>query len=91
MTADSLDVKQLLASDPEFQQLFTAHHEIEQRLHELSEKHYLTGPEEIEEATLKKRKLHIKDRMTEILRQRPHAGGAPGLTGQLAAHPQPQG
>ncbi len=69
MIADSPDLKNLLQSDPEFHQLFTTHHELEDRLNQLSDKHYLTGPEELEESTLKKRKLHIRDRMEEIVRR----------------------
>ncbi|MDE3156777.1 MAG: DUF465 domain-containing protein [Acidobacteriota bacterium] len=82
MIADAPELKELLESDPEFHQLYTTHHALEDRLHELSGKHYLTGQEEVEESTLKKRKLHVKDRMEEILRQyRGHAG----------LEPQPQG
>jgi len=82
MIADSPELRELLESDSEFHQLYTTHHELEGRLDELSGKHYLTGPEELEESTLKKRKLHIKDRMEEIVRQ--YRSGA-GL------QPQPQG
>ena len=45
------------------------HHELEDRLHELTAKHYLSEPEQLEEVTLKKRKLQIKDRMEDILRR----------------------
>ena len=38
---------------------------------ELAAKHYLSEPEQLEEATLKKRKLQIKDRMEDIRRRRP--------------------
>jgi uncharacterized protein YdcH (DUF465 family) len=64
------DLKELLIrTDEEFHQLAAKHHELEDRLHELTEKHYLSGPEQIEEITLKKRKLQIKDRMEDILRR----------------------
>ena len=59
----------LLKTNDEFHQLATQHHELEDRLHELTEKHYLSEPEQVEEATLKKRKLKVKDRMELILRQ----------------------
>ena len=39
-------------------------------LHELTGKHYLSEPEHVEEVTLKKRKLQLKDRMEDILRHR---------------------
>ena len=59
----------LIAIDPEFHDLATRHHELEGRLHELIAKPYLSEPEQVEEVTLKKRKLQIKDRMEDILRR----------------------
>ena len=59
----------LLETDQEFHELAAKHHELEGRLHELTEKHYLSEPEQVEEVTLKKRKLQIKDRMEDILRR----------------------
>jgi uncharacterized protein YdcH (DUF465 family) len=61
---------QLLVTDEEYRQLATRHHELDDRLHELTGKHYLSEDEQIEEATLKKRKLLVKDRMAIIARQR---------------------
>lgn len=63
----------LLRTDEEFHRLSDTHHELEGRLHQLTEKHYLSEPEQVEEVTLKKRKLQVKDRMEDILRQRTHA------------------
>ena len=54
----------------EFDTLAVQHHQLENRLHELAAKHYLSEPEQVEEVTLKKRKLLLKDRMENILRQR---------------------
>ena len=71
MTGPLQDLKnQLLQTDEEFNALFAKHHELEGRLHELTEKHYLSEPEQIEEITLKKRKLLLKDQMEDILRRR---------------------
>lgn len=71
MNAQPHDLKDvLLATDPEFHQLADQHHQLEGRLHELTAKHYLSEPEQLEEVTLKKRKLQLKDRMEDILRQR---------------------
>ena len=66
----------LLKTDEEFRQLATQHHELDDRLHELSGKPYLSEPEQVEEVTLKKRKLHLKDRMEDILRR--HRGEPSG-------------
>ncbi|MBI4486485.1 MAG: YdcH family protein [Acidobacteria bacterium] len=71
MNAQPPDLKEvLLATDPEFHELANQHHQLEDRLHELTAKHYLSEPEQVEEVTLKKRKLQLKDRMEHILRQR---------------------
>jgi uncharacterized protein YdcH (DUF465 family) len=71
MDGQTYDLKeQLLQTDDEFHNLFARHHELEDRLHELTAKHYLSEPEQLEEVTLKKRKLQIKDRMEDIIRRR---------------------
>ena len=70
MNEQSQDLKELLLqTDEEFHQLAAKHHELEDRLHELTAKHYLSEPEQVEEVTLKKRKLQLKDRMEDILRR----------------------
>jgi uncharacterized protein YdcH (DUF465 family) len=61
--------EELLRTDDEFHQLVAKHHELEDRLHELTSKHYLSEPEQVEQVTLKKRKLQLKDRMEDILRR----------------------
>jgi uncharacterized protein YdcH (DUF465 family) len=68
--AEAQEVKNLLLqSDEAYRQLASRHHELDTRLHELSEKHYLSTSEQFEEVTLKKRKLALKDQMEEIARQ----------------------
>jgi len=70
MNAEPQDLKdELLRTDEEFHNLAVKHHELEDRLHELTAKHYLSQPEQVEEVTLKKRKLQLKDRMEDILRR----------------------
>ncbi len=70
MTADSPDLRNLLIqTDGEFRQLANRHRELDDRLHELSDKQYLSEPEQVEQVTLKKRKLQLKDRMEDILRR----------------------
>ncbi|MEQ1869739.1 MAG: YdcH family protein [Vicinamibacterales bacterium] len=58
-------------TDEEFHRLFAQHHALEDRLLELTEKHYLSEPELAEEVTLKKRKLQIKDRIAALRRLHP--------------------
>ena len=71
MNGQSQDVKEpLLQSDEEFHKLSAKHHELEDRLKELTAKHYLSEPEQLEEVDLKKHKLQIKDRMEDLLRRR---------------------
>ena len=70
MNDQSQDLKQvLLQTNEEFHQLAAKHHELEGRLGELSTKSYLSEPEQLEEVTLKKRKLQLKDRMEDIIRR----------------------
>ncbi len=70
MNDQSQDLKQvLLQTNEEFHQLAAKHHELDGRLRELSTKAYLSEPEQLEEVTLKKRKLQLKDRMEDILRR----------------------
>jgi uncharacterized protein YdcH (DUF465 family) len=67
--AQMQEVKNLLLdSDQQFRQLAEQHHQLDDRLHQLLEKHYLSEPEQVEEVTIKKRKLALKDKMENILR-----------------------
>jgi uncharacterized protein YdcH (DUF465 family) len=68
--ADAQEVKNfLLQSDQQFRQLAEQHHELDDRLHQLIEKHYLSTTEQFEQVTLKKKKLALKDRMEIIVRE----------------------
>ena len=60
--------QQLMSSSPEFRRLAEEHHQFEGRLQELQTHHYLSEKDLIEEATLKKKKLHIKDEMNTLIR-----------------------
>lgn len=59
---------QLLADDTQFAELAHTHGEYERRLSELAELHYPSVEEQMEEATLKKKKLFLKDQMETMLR-----------------------
>lgn len=59
--------EQLIMSDPEFRELARAHGQYEARLSELSTLSYPSDEEQLEEVTLKKKKLAVKDQMQDIL------------------------
>ena len=61
----------------EYCQLEAQHHEYESRLGELAEKAVLSDEEQVEETTLKKKKLQVKDRMQEIARRSRGAAAHP--------------
>ena len=58
----------LLLNNEEYQQLAANHDSLDTRLAKLASQHYLSENEQAEEKTLKKRKLQLKDRMEDILR-----------------------
>jgi uncharacterized protein YdcH (DUF465 family) len=68
--AEAQEVKNfLLHSHDTYRQLAERHHELDNRLHELTERHYLSTSEQVEEVTLKKKKLALKDQMELIARE----------------------
>jgi uncharacterized protein YdcH (DUF465 family) len=71
--------EQSLRTDTEYLELSARHRELEDRLSELSRKSYLSEPEQVEEATIKKRKLQLKDRMEDIVRRFRTRGSAQAL------------
>ena len=60
--------QQLLASNDEFRQLAALHHDLDEQIHNLAARQYLTEPEQLEEVRLKKRKLQLKDQMESMVR-----------------------
>ena len=59
----------LLVQNDEYRRLDEQHHEYESRLMALTDKVVLSDEEQVEETTLKKKKLQVKDRMEAIARQ----------------------
>lgn len=55
----------------ELKALAAQHHDLDDRLSQLTSRSYLSEPEQLEEITLKKKKLQLKDRM-ESIRRRDH-------------------
>ena len=71
--AEAQEVKTLLLQgNDHYRQLAEQHSQLDRRLHELTDKHYLSDNEQFEEVTLKKRKLALKDRMEEMAREFAH-------------------
>ena len=69
METSASDVKDLLMRESEeFQQLSRRHQELDERLTALTAKYFLSEEEKLEEITLKKKKLAIKDRMAHMIR-----------------------
>ena len=67
--------EQLLTTDAEYRELAREHGRYEERLSELSTLAYPSDEEQLEEITLKKKKLAVKDQMHEIMlrHQKPEA------------------
>jgi len=59
----------LLSQNEEYRRLSEQHREFEARLDALTEKVVLSDEEQVEEVTLKKKKLQLKDRMEAIARE----------------------
>jgi uncharacterized protein YdcH (DUF465 family) len=59
--------EELIALNPEFRELAREHGKYEARLSELSALAYPNDDEQIEEITLKKKKLAVKDQMYSIM------------------------
>ena len=66
--AEAQDVKHfLLQSHDTYRELAERHHALDDRLHELNERYHLSESEQVEETTIKKRKLALKDSMERIV------------------------
>jgi uncharacterized protein YdcH (DUF465 family) len=74
MTSQEIRIS-LLAVDPEFKRLAEQHSRCESQLEEILSSSYVSGEDLIQEITLKKLKLHLKDQMESIIAhyQRPYS------------------
>jgi uncharacterized protein YdcH (DUF465 family) len=61
--------RERLLENEEYRKLEREHHEYETRLMRFVDKPLLSDDEQVEETTLKKKKLQVKDRMEAIARQ----------------------
>ena len=67
-TTDMLK-EELINRDPEFRELAREHTRYEERLSELTALAYPSDEEQLEEVTLKKKKLALKDQMYALIMQ----------------------
>jgi uncharacterized protein YdcH (DUF465 family) len=68
------DVKaHLLETSEQFRTLAEQHALLKHQIEEIESKPHVTGTDELEEQRLKKMKLHLKDRMNEMLSNYKHA------------------
>ena len=61
--------EQLIANSEEFRRLAAEHQSYESQLEQLSGRHHLNEAEKLQEVTLKKKKLFLKDRMYLMLQK----------------------
>lgn len=63
-------VKEILKNEnEEFARIYRKHRELDEKIAELEERRYLTPEEEIQEKTMKKDKLRLKDKMAEMIKE----------------------
>jgi uncharacterized protein YdcH (DUF465 family) len=62
-------VSELIATSEEYRRLADQHSSFDRRLEELAHRKFPSQEEQLEEARLKKKKLHLKDRMQDMIRQ----------------------
>jgi uncharacterized protein YdcH (DUF465 family) len=68
MSAEDSTLKEILIhSNSDYRQLTAQHHQFDERLSELAAIHFPSEEEQLEEVTLKKKKLAIKDQMESLL------------------------
>ncbi len=60
----------LMASDAEFRRLAEEHSQYESQLEQLGKSSYLSADDLVQEMSLKKLKLRVKDQMEELIAQR---------------------
>ena len=71
------DVKAaLLQGDAAFQQLVSEHQALDEQIQKLSAHAYPSLEQQVTEASLKKKKLALKDRIVAIVREQAQAGGS---------------
>ena len=58
-----------MSSSADFRRLAEEHHQYEGKLRELQNRHHMSEQDHLEEVTLKKKKLHLKDQMNSLIQK----------------------
>ncbi len=66
---------QLMETSEEYRKLAEQHSNYNRRIEELSSQRFPTQEEQVEEMRLKKLKLHLKDKMYDLVRQHQQESG----------------
>ena len=61
--------EQLLRTNPEFRRLAAEHQSYAEQLEKLNSRHHLTEEERVQEITIKKKKLLLKDQMYSLIQK----------------------
>ena len=75
---DTESIEALFPKNGKLRELSVEHTKLHERLSELTKRHFLSKPEQVEQINLKKLKLKIKDRIENIVRQHRSDAGASG-------------
>ena len=59
----------MISANPEFRRLVEEHKQYEGKLAEIQNRHHMTDQDRLEEITLKKKKLHLKDQMNSMIQK----------------------
>lgn len=59
----------LFSNNPDFRRLVEEHRSYDDELRRLHERPHMTGQEQLEEVSIKKQKLHLKDQMSRMIHE----------------------
>jgi uncharacterized protein YdcH (DUF465 family) len=59
--------EQLMSSSPDFRRLAEEHHQYEGKLQEMHNRTHMSAQDHLDEITLKKKKLQLKDQMNSMI------------------------
>ena len=59
----------LMSADPEFRRLVGEHKQYADKLEQLHAKHHMSEQDHLDEVTLKKKKLQLKDQMNSMIQK----------------------